>query len=253
MENGRGAWSSKGIGGTLKPSRGKTIPGPYYMLAENDIDQIGLGTWCRRAQGLPVNQDYNATFHGVVGIQLLLNSYVGANLEGDGIFGPTTKWYTVVAQKKAGLVEDGVIGIKTMKALLLPLIQRTAAKFNEPWEPIYGVLRFEGALDPGAVGYIDPQDWGLAQINTKYHPEVSFAQAFCPSYATAFVANYLRYGLDSLDGNLRDAVVSYNLGIGGARQWIRAGRPDVWTPVGSDLERKPNEYIDRILNAHRDN
>lgn len=251
MENGRSAWSSKGVGGTLKPSGGKTVPGPYYMLASKDEDQIGLGVWCRRAQGLPVNQNYNATFHAVVGIQALLNAYVGSDLSGDGIFGPTTKWYVAEAQKKAGLVPDGIVGIKTMKVLLVPLIQRIAAEFNEPWEPIYGILRFEGAFDPGAIGYLDPQDWGLAQINSKYHPEVSFSDAFCPSYAVRFVANYLRYALDNLDGNLRDSVASYNLGVGGARQWIKDGRPDLWLPSWSDLEREPNKYIDRILDAHK--
>lgn len=248
MTYGRGAWSADGVGGTLAPSGKETKPGPYYMLASDPHDKIGLGTWCRREQGLPVDQDYNATFHGVVAIQALLNAYVKADLSGDGIFEERTKWYTAEAQKKAGLTPDGIVGPKTMKAILLPLIEHISAELEEPWEPIYGILRWEGGFDPGAVGRIDPQDWGLAQINTKYHPEVSFAEAFCPSFAVRFVASYIRYALDSLSGNLRDAVASYNLGIGGAKQWIEDGRPNVWLPSWSSLERKPNAYVDKILN-----
>lgn len=251
-QRGRGAWPRDGEGGTITRSKGKTVPGPYYGLHDDALQQIGLRTWCKREMGEPVQLSYNATFHAVVGIQMLCNGYMGRpQLSGDGIFGPATDIAVRQVQRDAGLVEDGLVGRSTMKALLMPVIKSTAARYNEPWRPIYGILDSEGGWDPGAVGYIDAADWGLAQINTVAHPHVSFAQAFCPSFAVRFIAGYLRGMLDALDGNLEDAVAAYNLGLGGARQWIRDGRPDVWTVPWSTQykDRNVRGYIDRILNA----
>lgn len=251
-EFGRGAWNSKGVGGTLKLSGGKTVPGPYYMLAQNDAEQIGLKTWCLREQGLPVRLEYNAVFHAVVGLQMLCKDYY-ADVKPDGIFGPETDLAVRRAQEFLFLTTDGQVGPKTMKALMKPVLQRRTGILGFAWEPVYGILQYEGGWDPGAVGYHDQGDWGLAQINSKSHPHISFAEAFCPSFAISFVINYISSALNALDGDLRTAVASYNLGIGGARQWVAAGRPDVWTPphAVSFGERKVKEYIDRILDAHK--
>lgn len=248
MTTGRGAWPASGRGGTLRTD-GRT-PGPYYLLADNDSDQIGLETWCRRTRGLPVQQDDLAVFHGVVAIQLLVSSFApGGMLKGDGIFGPGTAIAVRTAQSHFGLIADGVVGRKTMPRLLRSAVVQTARVNSVPPEPVYGILANEGAWDPAAVGTLDANDLGLAQINTVAHPTTTFAEAFCPSYAIRFVATYLAAAMTLVDGNLRDAVVSYNLGYGGTRQWIRAGRPDVWTPPWADRPRQPNEYIDRILGA----
>ena len=246
-EFGRGAWPSKGTGGTLRANG--TAPGPFYCLASDPLNQIGLKTWCIRADGRPVRQEYNATFHAVVGIQMLCNGYAGTSLNCDGIFGPVTKEAVIAAQKKAGLSADGVVGQKTMKSLLLPVIKAKSTTTVD-WRAVYGILRFEGALDPGAIGYLDTTDWGLAQINSNAHPDVSFAQAFCPSFAVQFIVNYLTYSLTVLNGDIRLAIASYNLGIGGTREWLRLGQPTIWTPSWSSVTRNTSMYIDRILSAH---
>lgn len=247
---GRGAWPKKGYGGTLAPSSQGTVPGPFYMLATDDIDQVGLAGWCKRTQGIPIGIDYVATYHGVVGIQMLTAAH-GNITHGDGIFGPDTKRAVEETQRKLGISVDGIVGKQTMEAMLKPVIQNRSAKANISWEAPYGILRWEGGWDPGAVGYIDKEDLGLAQINLPSHPEVSVSQAFCPSFAVDFVMNYLNYGMKELNGNLIDAVISYNLGVGGTRQWIDAGRPETWTPAWSTFEREPLEYAERILNAHK--
>ena len=244
-QQGRGAWSSKGFGGTLN-SKG-TGPGPYYVLAEDDINQVGLHAWCKREQGQPISVDDNAVWHAVFAIQLLINPFFGNSLRGDGIFGPETEKAVKEAQKAYGLTPDGVVGSKTMKALITPIIK---AQGLFDWEAVYGILQYEGGWDPGAVGYVDTNDLGLAQINTVAHPNVTFSNAFCVSYAVNFIAGYLANASHELNGDHRLAVASYNLGIGGARQWDRDGRPEEWLPSWSNLVRKPNAYIDRILKAH---
>lgn len=247
---GRGAWPKYGRGGTLN-TKGTEI-GPYYTLAKEPINQIGLYAWCKGMQGEIVSLDYFATHQGVFAIQILSNSYLGnPKLENaDGIFGPDTLRLVKDVQRKAGLIVDGVVGQKTMQALLIPVIQQVSDEKKVPFNAIYGLLHFEGNWDPGAVGVLDPEDLGLAQINTKAHPHVAPSSAFCPSFAVSFIADYLRTALDQL-GNLQDAVISYNLGIGGTRQWIAAGRPEVWVPKWSTLPRKPFDYYNNIIGVWR--
>lgn len=247
VRQGRGAWPRDGQGGTLDAAG--AAPGKYYSLAQEPLKQIGLKTLCRKLQGESVAVDYDATYHGVLAIQALLIEDFNANLNGDGVYGPSTRDSVVEAQKSFGVTADGVVGPETMRWLLWPHIHQIANYRNVPWNIIYGLLQNEGAWDPGAVGWVDGNDLGLAQINLTYHPDVTLSEAFCSSFAINFIANYMATALQAFDNNVIDATVSYNLGIGGARQWIRDGRPIQWTPPWSPLERRPFEYADRILNA----
>lgn len=244
---GRGAWPSDGRGGTLN-ARG-TGPGKYYSLAKDPLKQIGLTTLCRNLENKPSSTDFNATFHGVLAIQAILVEDFEAPLTGDGVYGPSTEKAVRDAQAFFGIISDGVVGKETMMWFLWPHIHEVAGKYNVPWNVIWGFLQNEGNWDPGAVGWIDPSDLGLAQINTRYHPDTSFSEAFCSSYAITFIARYIADALREFNGNVTDAVVSYNLGYGGTRQWIDAGRPAAWTPPWSVLERYPYRYADRILNS----
>jgi peptidoglycan hydrolase-like protein with peptidoglycan-binding domain len=222
------------------------------MLERSDdpYQRIGLRTFCQRLDGRDVSQDYSAVFHGVVGIQMLLNNTLSKNMNCDGVFGPVTDAAVREFQKSAKLFEDGVVGIRTVRSLMYPLIVDAANKRNESWQPIFGIMQSESGWDPGAIGFTDPNDVGLAQINLIAHPHVSFAQALCPSFATNFVAEYFRNALNQLNNNEDDAIASYNLGIGGTRMWIAAGRPDVWTPPWSGSgPRKVSEYIAKIRSA----
>lgn len=247
---GRGAWSK--VGGTLKKAvvnkKTVTVPGPYYMLATDPNQRVGLRPWLLNYAGQKVDLNESAVWHGVVAIQVLI-VWLGISCPIHGVFDNDTDIAVRKAQAQLGLIADGIVGQATMKKLLLPLIKRVAStKMDQDWRAIYGILANEGAFDPGAVGYLDSNDLGLAQINLPSHPSVSFSDAFCPSKTVNFVADLLAQGLTAF-GNERDAIASYNLGIGGTRLWIAAGRPDVWTPPWADRERYVRVYIDRILNA----
>jgi hypothetical protein len=250
---GRGAWSSKGVGGTLKKTTVKkvvqTVPGPYYMLHSTPLAQVGMRAFLMKYAGQPVDMNDDAVHHGVIAIQVLVAG-LGIPCPIHGVYDVETDTAVRKAQGQLGLVADGVVGQSTMKKLLLPLIKRVAREqMNQDWRPIYGVLANEGAFDPGAVGFLDAEDLGLAQINMPSHPDVKFADAFCPSYAVKFVAGLLGQAL-SVFHDERDSIAAYNLGIGGTRAWIAAGRPDLWSPPHApDRERNVKKYIDNILKA----
>lgn len=246
VRQGRGAWPKDGRGGTLAT---KTTPGPFYMLSEG-LNTVGLAAVLRFLDGQTIPQDELAVHLGVKAIQRLVSRCPGVKtiVPVDGVFGPKTDSGVKEVQKLASLKVDGVVGSKTMESLLLlPVVDAT----KDRWKAVWGILQYEGGWDPGAVGFADRRDLGLAQVNTVAHPQVTFNEAFDPFWAINFIDNYLLNAAKFLGPDIRDQVASYNLGIGGARKWIAAGRPDVWLPSWSTIERKPNEYIDRILKAHQ--
>lgn len=247
---GRGAWPKDGRGGTLKT---KTTPGPFYMMGEG-WGTPGLSAVLKFIDGQPVPLDELAVHKGVKAIQRLLNGCTGLGLQikEDGIFQADTDHAVKKLQGLGSIKQDGIVGQKTMKTLLfVPITRKSAERWSgDQWKAVWGILHWEGGWDPGAVGYADKNDWGLAQVNTVAHPKVTLDQAFDPYWAIDFILDYLDNASYYLGRDIRDQVASYNLGIGGARQWIAAGRPDVWLPSWSTIERKPNEYIDRILNAY---
>ena len=254
MREGRGAWPTDGRGGTLAFNR--TSPGKFYLYSPG-FNMVGLEAVLKFLDNQPVPRDELAVNYGVRGIQDLLKICPQVNSDeldqsNRGVFDEATRDAVVELQKVASLTPDGVVGPQTMKSLMLLPILRTASATYLPYEPVWGLLAYEGAWDPGAVGYLDGNDLGMAQVNTVAHPHVTWEMAFSPAWAILFICNYLNNASKYLDGNLRDMVASYNLGIGGAKQWIRAGRPGVWQPSWSSLERYPNDYIDRILNAHKE-
>ena len=116
-----------------------------------------------------------------------------------------------------------------------------------PFAVCSGTIRRESLWDAGAVGYTDPRDVGLAQINADAHPEWDTKTRLEPMNAFNFIVDYYNESLEYFNGNVRDSVASYNLGRGGASQWIKAGRPDIWIPGGSSTARDVKGYIDSII------
>lgn len=244
--SGRGAWSNSGRGGTLKRlTDGSTPPGPYYLLASGGPPLVGSAARDTMREGHTPTLDDLAVNFGVRAIQKLLN-YTGAKLVTDGVFGKGTDAGVRGYQVNEDLKLDGSVGPNTMGHLLVPHIKRLG---GANWEVVYGLLRNEGGFDPGAVGTVDEQDLGLAQINGRAHPTLTIEQRFDPMVAIQFNADYLANGLKEL-GNVRDAVLSYNLGIGGVRTWIRAGRPRFYSPDNGPL-RDTTQYVNRVLDAYK--
>lgn len=238
---GRGAWNTKGVGGT-KAYKDETKPGPYYYL----------GVGAKPVDRLRTNDEY-AVYRAVKAYQEALNRRIGANLVVDGLYGPVTlaavtKFQTLHV-KAVGTVWGG-IGPETSRALLISDLRKVAnASTNDLIIPkvIAGTVKHESLWDAGAVGVADDRDLGLAQINGAAHPTMTKAQRLDPLVAFKFVVTYYENALSLLDNNLRDAVASYNLGIGGAQRWISQGRPEWYTPEGQSVARDVWKYIDTIL------
>lgn len=246
VETGRGAWSRSGRGGTLRKDRLGIRPGAHYLKHSDPNQTIGLRAYLLKSVGMPVEQDFLATHHAVVGIQALCSNYLERPLMLDGLFEAKTHQAVLDVQLRAGLTHDGIVGPGTMSKLIEPVAKGASNAAGIRWSLTFALMQNESALDPGAIGVLDPNDWGLAQINSLANPHVSFSDAMCPSFATRYVANRLKIAMSEFD-NERDAIASYNLGIGGTRQWIAAGRPDIWKPPYADVERNVKAYIDRII------
>jgi hypothetical protein len=91
-------------------------------------------------------------------------------------------------------------------------------------------------------------DIGLAQINGEAHPDMNERERLSPTFSFNFIISYLLNAMQRLDGNLDHAIASYNLGITGAKRWLAAGSPEMYTPPGS-VPRNVPAYITRIRNA----
>lgn len=248
---GRGAWNQQGVGGTLKRRvvDGKTValPGPYYLHTEGD-QRISVKVARQISDGVTPDRNDYAVFQATRSIQRLLGFPPTAR---DGIIGPKTDAAIRSKQWALGLTDDGVIGPTTMRTLLMPLVAEAADYRKVSRAVVCGILTYEGGWDPGAIGYVDNNDVGLAQISLKAHPRVTFEAALSPWFSVGFAAQLFKDNMTALSNNERDSIAAYNLGVGGARSWIRAGRPDSWQPAGSTSPRNVRAYIDRILSACR--
>lgn len=237
---GRGAWAVSGLGGTLNvDGRSK---GPYYCLAAAGVRKVG---------DIPAGSDINsrAVRAGVLAIQNALQRRQ-VPVKVTGVFDAQTKSAVAAFQREhmPGESDWGGVGPETAEALFHHDVKvRAQAAGLSEWWAVCGIAYHESTYDPGAVGYLDPSDLGLFQINGPAHPDMTEQQRLQPIPSIIFAAEYLIGARGSLGGNLRDAVASYNLGVGGARTWIRAGRPDTWTPTGSTTPRDVTGYIDGIL------
>lgn len=76
------------------------------------------------------------------------------------------------------------------------LIRRIANQNGIDAELAIKVARCESSLNPKAINVNDGGsiDRGLYQINNKYHPEVTEAQAFDPEFATQFFCTAFKNG-----------------------------------------------------------
>lgn len=232
---GRGSWSASGVGGTRDFKRDR--PGPYYT---RDIGRIKV-----------VDNNTRAVFEAVKVYQRALNRQTSAVLAVDGWFGKVTHRAVVRYQKAAdipGTTAWGGIGPETSEHLLRPYVNAIVRRQEShiPARIVRGLIGKESQWDAGAVGFIDDDDVGLAQINADAHPDWGFVKRIKPLHNVQFIVDYLASNLKQLDDDLEDAIAAYNLGVAGARRWIERGRPNEYTPPGSTSVRHVWDYINEI-------
>lgn len=255
---GRGAWPNSGQGGTLNVDGDG--PGPYYRLTA-----YGGPPYVGEAAALDPDADLDARAvrYGVISLQRRLQVLVDPSLRITGRFNPRTADAVVMWQRtRPDLTDWGGVGPQTAKSLFMRRLRTLCAHDTV----VCGFISSESAWDPGAVGRVDSRDLGLGQINGGAHPDLTEAERFNATVAFEFTDNYLTRSLSIFDDSpaswrMIDAVVSYNLGVGGmdshgtmvgARAWIAEGRPDVWVPPYQDDPRDIKGYYTRILTACED-
>jgi len=109
-------------------------------------------------------------------------------------------------------------------ANLADYVAQVGAEYGIPPDLFVAQLDLESGLNPAAVGRNTDGSWdrGIAQINNRWHPEVTDAQAFDPAFAVPWAAQYLR-GLYDRCGTWQGALEAYNSGsCTGAPQYARA-------------------------------
>lgn len=207
MTNGRGGWSKVGM-----------PPGAsgYYQL----LTPVNVGTQPE------LGPDYQAVNYGVRAIQNRIN-HLGVvstprppTLAVDGHFGSTTDTALRWAQKKLGVAADGQFGPRTSVAFFWPVIQNITADATIQ-HTVGGICAHESSFDPGAVGYADPDDHGLVQINAPANPAITVAQAFDYRTAFSYCAKRIAAALATFQ-NLDVAICSYASPLW-AQQWAATG------------------------------
>lgn len=239
---GRAAWPSSGLGGTLDGT-GKA-PGPLYRAPAGDRDMPGLAASRAISAGAAVDINHYAVYAAVKAIQPM----VGATA--DGLFGQKTGAALMAWQDAHGLTADGLYGGVTSTAMWLPFINAavngstTDASGRASVRKLSrGHIGYESSWDPGAVGETTPEDLGLGQINGPAHPTFSVDDRLNPRVAIPYIVDLVRANLTAMSGVEQDAIAAYNLGVGGAKEWVRIGRPEVWK--GKFVKR----YIQGVLAA----
>jgi hypothetical protein len=150
-------------------------------------------------------------------------------------------------QDYAGLTADGIIGPKTGSALLQKRIRATSYVYGIPFFLLNGIIRYESSYDLGAIGSVDNADRGPTQQHIYPSGAVNLSQAIRPAWAFPHLGSTLLRirGLTDLDS----AVVSWNVGEGGAEWWFQhdkptSGSPSWWT--AGDLSARATAYLDAV-------
>ena len=146
---------------------------------------------------------------------------------------------------------DGKAGMKTLMELFRKRVQTTETKYELSSGSIGKLLKLESGYDPVALGYVDPDDTGIAQINLRIHSSISVAQAYDPAFAIDWTGRYLSGQYDAIASRanvMKAARAAYNVGNGNAYNWMMDGFPPSGGPLlnGEDVYTRATRYIELI-------
>jgi hypothetical protein len=264
---GRGAWTS--VGG-MRHWDGTRVGNQYRSTTNKTLGPIGADVYLKSISSTidTVHINEYAVWRGAFEIQSELRRRGFYNMVVDGVWGPGTDaalkaWQTAVGTDFSGkpMIIDGIYGQQTARTMWQPrLLQAFQNKANGfqflPNADNIALLNdyakatvmLESGWDIAAVGYTTPLDNGLCQINTKAHG-ISSDEAFRPDYAFNFKANFVLDNFAYSLGDLEIAIVSYNVGQGGAYDWDRNGRPLTWAAADYLRAIKPLVSHPKLVKA----
>lgn len=264
---GRGAWTS--VGG-MRHWDGTRAGNQYRSTVSKTLQPIGAEVYLKSVSSTEDTVHINdyAVWRGALEIQRELRrsgDYWGVL---DGVWGPQTdaslkQWQTrtKVAFDGKPMIIDGIYGQQTARTMWQPRLLsafRTKAQGYAfmPSEDNVELLNdyakatvmLESGWDLAAVGGTTPLDNGLCQINTEAH-KIASADAFNPDFAFRFKANFVLDNFAYALGDLEIAIVSYNVGQGGAYSWDKAGRPMTWAAANYLRNIKPLVSHPKLVSA----
>ena len=153
-------------------------------------------------------------------------------------------------QEEVGLTVTGEVDWRTARELFRPRIARTAMQYQLQAADLGRQIQLESLFDPVAIGVRDPEDTGIGQINLRIHSTVTREQAFAPSFAIPWKADYIRDNHDRIAreaGVMRAARASYNIGAEYARRWMLDGFPESGLLIGEiDWYERATSYLAAI-------
>ena len=187
--------------------------------------------------------------------ELIYNGY-DKNINFDlAYFGDAVTQRLKEFQKDHGLKVDGQAGQSTLTELFRKRVIAMEKKYDLPVGSLGKKIKLESGYDPIAVGIVDPQDTGMAQINIGIHQSVSKEEAFDPAFALDWAAKYDRGNFDIIADRIdvmKAARAAYNIGNTYAQRWLLPVFPASGGPLlnGQDGYERPTKYlalIDRQL------
>lgn len=225
--SGRGAWSHTGIDFDYR-----------YTIAPPGEDRIG--TVCDRS----VNHWAVGAGAWAIQDQLISLGYMAQIGDTEkGIWGPKTDAAFRIFQKThkdpldgKPLVVDGFFGRQDARALWTPIIDMAEIQHGIPGHILRGQIWWESWEDPGAIGSITRSgiDRGIAAINSKWRPNISWRQSFDPTFTIPYTAKALadqrttyqaRYGSKRSDRVLWDATIANHNSPEKADDWAQDAVP----------------------------
>lgn len=198
--DGRGAWVREGIDYSWR-----------YEFTPDATDLIG--------RDADRSLDHWAIAAGCEAIRqrlVVLGYLVAPNPANAGVFTKSVRSAVKRFQEAHGLETDGTVGRYDARALFTPLIDAAEKKHSIPTGLLRGETNAESALDPGAVGFyiyypkkdangdiiLDSDgkpvldyrgvDRGLSQINSLANPDITWRQAYDPTFSIDWSGNRLR-------------------------------------------------------------
>lgn len=183
--------------------------------------------------------------------ELAYNGY-GTNLVVDTpVFGDAAKNRTMDFQRDHGLTADGVIGPGTAKELFRRRINAIEDQYDLPQGTIGKQVLLESNFDPVAIGYADPDDTGIAQINLRIHSDVTIDQAYDPEFALNWIARYItnsQVAITKSANVMKAARAAYNIGNVYASQWLLSDFAPSGGPLigNEDSFARATNYINLI-------
>lgn len=215
---------------------------PTYTAADGKQTKWYLRTkpWTIFANGSP-------RAFGVVAIkrELLAEHFTADGFRTDSpVLGDSADAVIKDFQKHKGLVVDGVVGPNTTETLFAHLISYSEELKQIPDRLAARLVKLESSEDPGAIGWSDPDDKGLCEINVVKRP-VTIAQAFDPHFAVPYLCTELaKVHIDLKDWDA--ALAAWNVGEYWASHWLAAGKPQsgAWDPKNNvDWYTRASNYV----------